>query len=187
MRVGAGLLAITALTSPQANACVMPPQAEDVILIPPNLAPAEQASWLAELELRTAEAQRARQESTLLAALAQQAKMWDEADRVLIGQFEQWTTITRKHPRRDRIYEAPAVSLSAVKWLKGSGQDMTFAVPSGEPGPCGEKPWSADWRGQRELVILFLPGAGGSDNDSPMVLRIGEVVEPRLLAALTAQ
>lgn len=171
--------------APYAMACTLPVQPALTAPLAPSLSLIELLPEFAEQRLRKQEAEHAALEAAQRATLALQSKLWDAAGLVLVARLEGQIVVRRSGDRFPKA-ESPAFEFTPVQWLKGVSGDARFALENSDAGSCGPT-WNWTMNPSENLFIVFMRGSSISQRAMMDVIKLNSAVEPRLLAALTAQ
>jgi hypothetical protein len=132
----------------------------------------KQAHWQ-----RDGEQERARQ-------LKEQTRLFDEAVSIALVRYDRADKVSGMPPEFAHMNGGALAILKPVRWLKGAGASDELSVGRGVAPPCGWTPANDALNGKPGDVFLIYLTADRGVMDG---FRLDRIVEPRTLAALTAQ
>jgi hypothetical protein len=114
----------------------------------------------------------------------QQANLFDMAKSLLVVRYDRQATVGKGDDT-----ETVAV-LKALRWLKGTPQGKATEMQLGmsQPPPCGSMRGHAAYYGKPgDVFVVYLSGNVLRQEDLLEAYAIDAIMDPRTLAALTAQ
>ncbi len=116
--------------------------------------------------------------------LKQQARLFDEAERIAVVRYVRQDKISGLPKDLDYMNGNPLAVLKPVRWVKGTGSSDELNLSSSFPPPCGQIAAHDAFYGKSGEAFLIYLAADGHIMDG---FKIDRITEPRTLAALTAQ
>lgn len=116
--------------------------------------------------------------------LKQQASLFDEAKSIAVVRYVREDKISGMPKNLDHMNGNPLAILKPVRWVKGTGASNEIKLSEGMAPPCGWIPAHDAFHGKPgEVFLIYL----ATDDHILEGFNLGRIVEPRTLAALTAQ
>lgn len=119
-------------------------------------------------------------------ALKQQARLFDEADALMVVRYVR-ADVTKGLPKEfDHMNGQPLAVLKPIRWIKGSGSPAEINIGSTMPPPCGQMiGHDAVYGNPGDVFLVYL--SGGRQQSVMEAYSLDRIIEPRTIAALTKQ
>lgn len=177
-------LALSAALAGTAIACPPPPPYPPAPRLAEGTPPANVTAWEQAWEQAWSQTSAVRQRDW---SLQQQVRLFDEAKALVVVRYDREGK-TSGYPKEDDFRNGQRLSvLSPVRWVKGAGKGTELKLEFQDAEMCMRMPAHEAFYGKPgDVFLIYLKGDTLEQANVLEGVPVSEVVEPRALAALTA-
>jgi hypothetical protein len=118
--------------------------------------------------------------------LKQQVRLFDEARALVLVRYVREDKTKGLPKEFDYMNGQPMAVLKPIRWIKGSGASAEISIGSSMPPPCGQMTGQDALYGKPgDVFLVYL--SGGAQPTLMEAYSLDRIIDPRTIAALTAQ
>ncbi len=118
--------------------------------------------------------------------LKQQVRLFDEAGALVLVRYVREDKTKGLPKEFDYMNGQPMAVLKPIRWIKGSGASAEINIGSSMPPPCGQMTGQDALYGKPgDVFLVYL--SGGAQPTLMEAYSLDRIIDPRTIAALTAQ